>query len=226
LADKAHPYAAGGTGGIAAAITQFRKSFPPNVTAETLRKLGIAPKNESYLINILRFIGLIDENGSKTAKATDVFSKHGDQDFQKAFEKIVKEAYSELFTLHSDSAWKIPTDDLISFFRATDQTSDLVGRRQAATFQALASFAGHGEAPAQSKASKPREPKAAPSSPRRKPNMSNAPIHNGGGDQNGNAGPRDVGLTVRIEVNLPSAADQETYDRIFRSIRENLLNAK
>jgi hypothetical protein len=35
---------------------------------------------------------------------------------------------------------------------------------------------------------------------------------------------REVGLTVRIEVNLPAAADQETYDRIFRSIRENLLN--
>ena len=35
---------------------------------------------------------------------------------------------------------------------------------------------------------------------------------------------RDVGLTVRIEVNLPPAADQETYDRIFKSIRANLLN--
>jgi hypothetical protein len=37
---------------------------------------------------------------------------------------------------------------------------------------------------------------------------------------------RNVGLTVRIEVNLPAAGDQETYDKIFRSIRENLLNAK
>jgi hypothetical protein len=42
----------------------------------------------------------------------------------------------------------------------------------------------------------------------------------------GNGKQPDVGLTVRIEVNLPPAADQETYDRIFRSIRENLLNAK
>jgi len=37
---------------------------------------------------------------------------------------------------------------------------------------------------------------------------------------------RDIGLTVRIEVNLLPAGDQDTYDRIFRSIRENLLNAK
>jgi len=37
---------------------------------------------------------------------------------------------------------------------------------------------------------------------------------------------RDIALTVRIEVNLPTASDQKTYDMIFRSIRENLLNAK
>jgi hypothetical protein len=35
-----------------------------------------------------------------------------------------------------------------------------------------------------------------------------------------------VALTVRIEINLPASGDQETYDRIFKSIRENLLNAK
>ena len=32
------------------------------------------------------------------------------------------------------------------------------------------------------------------------------------------------GLTVRIEINLPASGDQETYDRIFKSIRDNLLN--
>ena len=35
---------------------------------------------------------------------------------------------------------------------------------------------------------------------------------------------RNFGLTVRIEINLPAAGDRETYDNIFRSIRENLLN--
>jgi hypothetical protein len=36
--------------------------------------------------------------------------------------------------------------------------------------------------------------------------------------------PANVGLTVRIEINLPADGDQDTYDRIFKSIRENLLN--
>jgi hypothetical protein len=31
-------------------------------------------------------------------------------------------------------------------------------------------------------------------------------------------------LTVRVEINLPVTEDQQVYDKIFRSIRANLLN--
>jgi len=40
-------------------IAQLRSSFPDPFTADTLRKLGLMPKNESYAINLLRFLGLI-----------------------------------------------------------------------------------------------------------------------------------------------------------------------
>lgn len=97
-----HPYAPG-PGGISAALAQFRKSFPASVTAETLKSLGIAPKNESYVINVLRVIGAIDKEGKRTDKAATVFSHHNDADFQKAFEEMVKAAYDDLFMLHKDS---------------------------------------------------------------------------------------------------------------------------
>jgi hypothetical protein len=222
LAEK-HPYAS--PGAVTATINQFRKSFPANVSADTLRKLSIAPKNESYVINTLRFIGAIDVEGNKTAKSTAAFNQHGDPAFQQAFGEMVQAAYDELFKLHSDAAWELPFDSLISFFRNNDQTSDVVGRRQASTFQALAGLAGHGEAPATSKAKQPKEAKAKKlKQAKGEPPAATQTI----GTQlaSGNGGQRDVGLTVRIEVNLPAAGDQETYDRIFRSIRENLLNAK
>ena len=37
-------------------------------------------------------------------------------------------------------------------------------------------------------------------------------------------GKADFGLSVRIEINLPADGTKETYDNIFKSIRENLLN--
>jgi hypothetical protein len=225
LADKTHPYISGG-GSIATAINQFRKSFPATINADTLKKLNIAPNNESYLINILRFIGAIEEDGNRTAEAQNTFSKHKDEEFQKAFESLVKTAYKELFDLHGDDAWKLDEDALISFFRTTDSTSAIVGKRQAGTFEALASFAGHGEIPAAPKPGKSKTGKASKAPPKPTPALpSHGKLQHPTANPNGqNQAP--VGLTVRIEVNLPAAADQDTYDRIFRSIRENLLNAK
>jgi len=212
-----HPYSPG-PGNVTNAINQFRKSFPSTVNAETLKQLGIAPKNESYVINVLRFLGAIDKDGKQTEKAVTVFSHHSDADFQKGFEELVKTAYKDLFALHTDAAWNLPSDKLISFFRSKDKTTDLVGRLQAQTFQLLAGFAGHGTTPA------PAAPKP-PAKPAKKPKIETlhaATIQ----PPAGSANTRDFGLTVRVEINLPPAGDQETYDKIFRSIRENLLNVK
>jgi len=224
LAEK-HPYSPGGAGAIAAAITQFRNALPTKINAETLKKLGIAPNNESYVINILRFLGVIDSEGTKTATAASAFSKD-DEEFQKEFGAMIETAYSELFNLHHEKTWDLPENRLVSFFRTTDQTSAITGKRQALTFQALASFAGHGKALEPPKAKQAKQPKETkPKSEKTATPQGEAPVtfHHVGSDGQQS---RAFGLTVRIEVNLPPAGDQETYDKIFRSIRENLLNAK
>lgn len=221
MAEK-HPYSPG-PGGVTAAISQFQKSFPKSVTADTLRKLGIAPKNESYVINVLRFIGAIDADGNRTEAAARVFSKSG-ADFEKDFEAMLTLAYRDLFALHLEGAWTLPPDKLKAFFRNSDQTSDLVGRLQATTFQLLAAFAGHAPITAPPQMKSPSKPRLAKPKVARITNDS-LPSAASAADRNKDAS-HDFGLTVRVEVNLPPGGDQETYDRIFRSIRENLLNGK
>ncbi|MBZ5614488.1 MAG: DUF5343 domain-containing protein [Acidobacteriia bacterium] len=217
-----------GTGAITGAINQFRKTLPSAVTAETLKKLGLAPNNESYVINILRFVGVIDKDGNSTTEGTAVFSKHGNDEFHKGFEKLMRDSYAELFKLYGDETWTADDDALISFFRGSDKTSDLVGRRQASTFRVLASFAGHGEPPSAKAAAglKTASSKTRSVAPKVSKTAPNQRLAQGQSNGTASGGGRDVGLTVRIEVNLPAAGDQETYDRIFRSIRENLLNGK
>jgi hypothetical protein len=230
MSDK-HPYTPS-TGHIIQVINHFRQSFPNVVNADTLKKLGFATKNESYIINILRFLGTIDQEGNKSEAASKVFSLHDDSTFSQEFGKMVAKAYNDLFDLHGDKTWGLNTDGLITFFRQTDGTSGLVGKLQASTFQILAAFSGHGEIP---------EPKAsvskAPSSVARKtftksissktakaeeadatPFIVNPTFHTPENNK------KDIGLTVRIEINLPSDGDQETYDRIFKSIRDNLID--
>jgi hypothetical protein len=74
MADK-HPYMSGG-GAITKAIEHFRRSLPPTIDASVLKKLGLAQKNESYLINVLQFIKVVREDGTPSDEARSVFTQH------------------------------------------------------------------------------------------------------------------------------------------------------
>jgi hypothetical protein len=227
MAEEKHPYM-GSKGPIIQLFTHLRNSFPATLDAATLKKLAIGPNNEGVLLNVLRFVGIIDENGKKTVEATKAFTLHNDAAFQDALSALVKSSYSELFELYGEKAWTLDSNSLITFFRQHDQTSAITGKRQAVTFEALSSLCGHGETPGvrgKAKSKSDVKPKA---SKAEKVPLTNRPIEKQKSEvvvgNPGGARENNVGLTVRIEVNLPSDGDQETYDRIFKSIRENLLN--
>lgn len=231
MADK-HPYVSG-TGVLVQVLDHLKKSFPANLNAEVLKKLGFAPKNESYIINTVRFLKLIDDKGARTEKAQKTFTLHDTTSFQKAFSDIVKTVYADLFSLHGDGAWSLDDPKLITFFRQTDQSSELVGTRQAGTFKALAAYAGHVDLTTVTKVrtsnrdTKPSPPKKQRSSSKGAAAVETLPkpqTNVGTNPGTSDSGSRNLGLTVRIEINLPASGDQETYDRIFKSIRENLLN--
>jgi len=224
---NSHPYISGSSN-ITSMIEHLRKSFPTTVDSETVKKLGLAPKNESYVINALQFVGIIDDENKKTPEAGKVFVLHKDEEFTSSFGKMVESAYHALFELHGDNSWNLPKDDLITFFRQSDQTSDAIGGRQARTFQVFAALSGHGEVlqkkakptaanKTHAKASTPKQKKTSiPNSQATKPKQ---------GDRN-NVGlsTSDFGLSVKVEINLPSDASAETYDNIFKSIRKNLID--
>jgi hypothetical protein len=91
----------------------------------------------------------------------------------------------------------------------------------------LAAFSGHGEVPAPKATGKKAAATAKAIPVSKKAPASAGPVQKAAVTKPP-ALPNEpsVGLTVRIEINLPADGDQETYDRIFRSIRENLINAK
>jgi len=120
-----HPYISG-AGNIAQMVKHLRSSFPAKVTSETVKKLGIAPNNESYVINALQFLGVINEEGKKTEKGK-VLTIHKEEDFRKNFEELIREAYKDLFELHGDKVWEMDSDGLVHYFRQSDQTSAAIG---------------------------------------------------------------------------------------------------
>lgn len=219
-----HPYIAA-TGAIGQALVQLRKNFPPAVDAGTLKKYSLAPNNESYLINTLKFVGIIDDAGQKTDGAKAVFLK-SDEEFFEGFANLVQGGYKDLFDLYGPDAWALSTDKLVSFFRQTDETSEVIGLRQARTFAVLAQFAKKRDGGSVSTATgkKPAAaPRGAPAAKASTTKPKAAPPPQVPLPTPSHAAPGVTALTVRIEVNLPPGGDQATYDAIFKSIRANLM---
>lgn len=223
-----HPYISG-PGNVTQMVGFLRKNFPATVTSDTVKKLGLASKNESYVINVLQFLGLIDEQGKRTEEGHAAMTKHNEAEFQSSFKAIVKSAYSDLFDLRGDDAWTTDKDQLIGYFRSADKTSDIIGGRQAGVFMALRELAGHqaegsalgsqkmtGTAKTKTstkpikkaKAVEQKKPKDATQDLETPPSK---PLKG------------DMALTVRIEINLPAEGTQATYDAIFKSIKANLF---
>lgn len=219
-----HPYISG-AGNIAEMIRFLRKNFPPTVNSDTVKKLGLASNNESYVINALQFLEIIDEQGNRTPKGQEVFTTHEEDAFKRAFEALVTHSYKDLFDIRGDDAWTMSKPELIGYFRKADKTSDVIGTRQAAVFQTLRSVAGHepvglptqkanGASKSTARAPKQKVTKADNAKPSSSPDVSPA----------NKSTKKDMALTVRVEINLPAEASAETYDNIFKSIKANLLN--
>ena len=92
-----HPYISGG-GIVEQMIGFLRKNFPSTVTSDTVKKFSIASNNESYVINALQFIGVIEHKGSGRRKGHDVFVL-GNDAFPKAFGDLIYDSYKDLFDL-------------------------------------------------------------------------------------------------------------------------------
>lgn len=225
-----YPYISG-PGALVKTIEQFRKSFPAAVDSAYFKRMQLAPGNESYLINILRFLGLIDESGAKIDDAANAF--YGSEEhFRSGFGDLVAKAYAPVFSELGDDAWTASRDSLSHWFRMVDKTTDLIGSRQASTFLTLAGLTGNG-VPVDVKSSsknatkspgKPKAEKATASVDALKAETSANRIPSpaaGGHTPEGSP----VGLSVRIEVNIPVGATPDEYDAMFASIRKHLYPA-
>ena len=220
-----YPYISG-PGNLTQMIGYLKRNFPATVTSETVKRYGLASNNESYVINALHFIGLIDETGKRTEIGHDVLTTTDEAEFQEKFSKLIVSAYAELFDIYNDDAWTLPRLKLVHFFRQANKTSEAIGNRQAGVFQAFRALAGF-EKTAEPKTVSSGPKKAPPAQKAMKPrpakSASAVASASGTGESVAGAPPKsDIALTVRIEINLPAEGSQETYDAIFKSIKANL----
>jgi hypothetical protein len=221
-----HPYISG-PGNVEQMIGYLRKNFPQTVSADTVKKLSLAPNNESYVINALQFIGVIDGDAKRTKEGQDVFLLP-DDDFSEAFADLIRNSYRDLFALRGEDAWMLGKTELATYFRTSDKTSEAIGSRQAGLFQVFARLSGF-ESGSRTVSEVPlairRTAKAKVGSAKSvKAVKGDIKINTEPSAQVEVPARRDMAMTVRIEINLPANGSKETYDNIFKSIRTNLIH--
>jgi hypothetical protein len=204
-------------------IGYLKKNFPTTVTSDTVKRYQLASNNESYVINVLQFIGLIDEEGKRTEIGHTVLTTYDTEAFNLAFQDLLKKAYSDLYETWGEDTWSLTREQLIGYFRAADRTSEIIAGRQAGVFIALRGIAGHASPNGNGATAKaPKAPKPSRSASKSKPPTA-AVVEVPSSTASQMPANRDMALTVRIEINLPAEGSQETYDYIFKSIKANLL---
>lgn len=177
---------------------------PDKVTIAYLESIGYKSTNDRPIIRVLKSIDFIDGNGVPTQKFKDFRTELSGQVMAEA----LKKTYADLFRTYSNPLEK-GKEDLENFFaKAKPSVKKHVLGLYVDTFSTLVGFANFGAAPVM--------PTPTPSAPTLTSSSTPSGVQLP-------TTPEGVRLDVSIRIELPITQDADVYDKIFKSLRKNLL---
>jgi hypothetical protein len=178
---------------------------PDKFTLAHLRGIGFTSSNHNGFIPLLKALGFLADDGTPTPRY------HAYRDASQAptvLGEALKEAYGDLFHINEQISER-DRDAIIGKFKTTHNTSDRVAEAQAATFLALLPLAKLGTG---GRAKVPLKAEVEP-----------PPV-----DEKSNAGGQGTKVSTtlhyNIQIHLPATKDLDTYNAIFKALRQHLLD--
>ncbi len=185
---------------------------PTKVTAAWLKSAGWTSSNDTSMISVLRFVGLVGAD-STPAELWDA-ARSGDRVQVAA---AIRSAYADLFGLYPDAQRK-DAEALRNFFRTHTGGGEQVQGRMVQTFQILVEF-GDFEAP---------PPGAASATTGSASSGASGDIALEAVTPEVPAPPRGptpgIALNVNIQLQLPVTADAAVYESLFAAMRKHLID--
>jgi hypothetical protein len=176
---------------------------PRNVSQTYFKNLGYTSSNDWAMGTVFRFIGFVEGN-----KITERFKNYRDTRKSKSvMAEAIKESYSGLLEI-SDNPCLIDDTNLENFFRTATGRGGRTLSATTSTFRTLCKFADFGAVLV--------TPTPTPSVPTPTPSPTTRGIQFP-------ITPEGVRLDVSIRIELPITQDADVYDKIFKSLRKNLL---
>lgn len=180
---------------------------PDKVTVAWLKKAGFTSSNDPSMIGVLKFVGVLAQDGRPT-NLWDAVRAPSDESRARLADAIRK-AYADLFAIFPD-ANRRDAEALRNFFRQNTDGGERVQRLLVQSFQAMTEFAdfdaevpeeavvGDGDGRAQAPARQQRREKFVPDVP-------------------------GLTLNVNLQLQLPATSDGEVYEKLFGAMRKHLM---
>jgi hypothetical protein len=190
-------------------IEDFLKNMPnrpeptTRVSKEYLKKLGYTSSNDFTLIAVLKFIGFLDNSGN----ITETFRHFRDtQRAPSVMAQALKSAYADLFNSFANPC----KESLANYFRTATGRAGRTLEATEGTFKTLCKSADFGA----SEGTQISVPTGASQPIGGTPHIQLPAIP---------AGENGVNVTVNIRFELPATDKVEVYDKIFESLRRNII---
>ncbi|MCH7998387.1 MAG: DUF5343 domain-containing protein [Chloroflexi bacterium] len=178
---------------------------PPRFTHEFLKGLGFTSSNDRAILNVLKGLGFLDQQGVPT----ELYKQYRDKTKSKrVLAEALREAYGDLFLAH-EKANQLSPEKIRGFFASKTGKGERVVEQMAATFRTLAQYADFSGAPA------PVTVEAVPPEG----------LEQAAEKIEAQERPRravDAEFHYNIQIHLPATRDIAVYNAIFKAVRENL----
>lgn len=186
----------------------FRKiidlGIPEKITTKWLESIGFKSSNDRAIMSLLKALKFIDASGIPT----DKYRQYRNSSLSKGImAKAIKEYYSSLFKLYPNANEK-DIEALNNFFRSHTNVGDKALTLMTSTFRALCELGDFG-----SEIKIPEHPKGEEISKR------GLDVNNQTRAQN-----KKVIINLNIQLTLPETENEEIYNKLFKSMKQNLLD--
>jgi hypothetical protein len=139
---------------------------PPKLSVAHLKTLGFTSSNDSGMIGVLKFIGLIDSSGIPTP----LWSEYRGQAHKTVLAKAIKQGYADLFAVYPDANAR-SNADLTHVFSTSSTGGEQVVKQTVQTFKALVDEADFGSVSAPLDTTLPTGPLHTPAAPAMAPEL-------------------------------------------------------
>ncbi len=200
------------------------------VDSKWLASIGLTNHNDKTLLNVLKGLGFIGDDGLPTARWANF------RDASKrtsVMEEAIKEAYSDLYEAYPE-AHKQSDDDLINFFknrRSPDGSAGGVAERTALatlqTFKSLSKIAGLISINDSSKIKyrgKQTPKKSVSKMTALEPSVKEEQNHLEKNVELKVPSSPQIVLNVNIQLAVPETTDEDVYDKFFAALKKHLMS--